>query len=47
MGRQAEALKLLEETLVLDKAKLGSDHPDTLLSMQNLATFYPVLSRHA
>jgi tetratricopeptide (TPR) repeat protein len=40
LGRHAEALKLCEETLVLQKAKLGPDHPDTLDSMHNLAEFY-------
>ena len=29
-GRHADALKLREETLALQKAKLGPDHPDTL-----------------
>ena len=33
LGRHAEALKLHEETLALQKAKLGPDHPDTLMSM--------------
>ena len=35
-----EALKLNEETLALQKAKLGPDHPDTLRSMHNLAICY-------
>ena len=30
LGRNAEALKLREETLALRKATLGPDHPDTL-----------------
>ena len=29
------------------KAKLGPDHPDTLRSMNNLATSYAALGRHA
>ena len=41
LGRHAEALKLREETLALMKAKLGPDHPDTLASMNNLATATP------
>ena len=41
LGRHAEALKLHEETLALRKAKLGPDHPDTLSSMNNLATATP------
>jgi tetratricopeptide (TPR) repeat protein len=47
LGRQAEALKLNEETLVLMRAKLGPDHPDTLQSMNNLAVSYNKLGRHA
>ena len=47
LGRHAEALKLHEETLALRKAKLGPDHPDTLLSMNNLANSYAALGRHA
>jgi tetratricopeptide (TPR) repeat protein len=46
LGRQAEALKLREETLTLRKAKLGADHPDTLKSMSNLASSYAALGRH-
>jgi tetratricopeptide (TPR) repeat protein len=37
VGRHTEALKLHEETLALQKAKLGPDHPDTLRSMNSLA----------
>jgi hypothetical protein len=37
LGRHADAVKLQEETLALQKAKLGPDHPDTLTSMNNLA----------
>ena len=47
LGRQAEALNLREETLTLQKAKLGPDHPDTLGSMYNLAISYAALGRHA
>ena len=35
----------LEETLALMKAKLGPDHPDTLISMSNLANGYKALGR--
>src|SRR5262249_34055431 len=35
-----QALPLIEETLKLIKAKLGADHPRTLVSMNNLATAY-------
>jgi tetratricopeptide (TPR) repeat protein len=34
------ALSLLEESLKVTKAKLGPDHPNTLISMNNLATGY-------
>ena len=47
LGRQAEALKLFEETLAMRKAKLGPDHPDTLRSMKHLADGYFNLGRHA
>ncbi len=47
LGRQAEALKLREETLAMRKAKLGPDHPDTLTSMNNLANSYDALGRQA
>jgi tetratricopeptide (TPR) repeat protein len=39
-GRAQEALKFREETLKLFKAKLGPDHPYTLVSMNNLADSY-------
>ena len=39
-GQNDRALKLLEETLALQKAKLGPDHPDTLGSMNNLAMLW-------
>jgi hypothetical protein len=38
---------LYEETLALQKAKLGPDHPDTLASMNNLAHSYAALGRQA
>jgi tetratricopeptide (TPR) repeat protein len=44
-GRTQEAFKLREETLQLRKAKLGPDHPDTLMSMSNLAVSYSELGR--
>jgi len=46
LGRHVEALKLREETLALRKAKLGPDHPSTLLSMNNLANSCSALGRH-
>jgi tetratricopeptide (TPR) repeat protein len=39
LGRLPDALKLSEETLALQKAKLGPDHPDTLRTMSILAWF--------
>ncbi len=39
-GKLDLALPLFEETLKLSKAKLGPDHPDTLISMNNLARAY-------
>ena len=47
LGRQAEALKLHEATLSLQKAKLGPDHPDTLRSMNDVANSYAALGRQA
>jgi serine/threonine protein kinase/tetratricopeptide (TPR) repeat protein len=46
LGRNAEALKLREETLALSKARLGGDHPETLRCMNNLAISYHALGRH-
>jgi tetratricopeptide (TPR) repeat protein len=47
LRRHIEAQKLFEETLALQKATLGSDHPDTLRCMGNLAHNYASLGRHA
>jgi tetratricopeptide (TPR) repeat protein/tRNA A-37 threonylcarbamoyl transferase component Bud32 len=47
LGRHADALKLLDETLALQRAKLGPDHPDTLRSMHNLAGSYYALGRYS
>jgi hypothetical protein len=46
LGRHAEALELNEETLALRMAKLGNDHPYTLLSMMSVANCYSDLGRH-
>ncbi len=40
VGRLGDALPLDEETLKRRRAKLGPDHPDTLISMNNLARTY-------
>jgi hypothetical protein len=47
LGRHAEALKLHEETLTLQQAKLRPDHTETLRSMNNVAYNYAELGRHA
>ncbi len=47
LSRNAEALKLREETVALYKKTLGPDHPDTLRSMGNLATSLETAHRHA
>jgi hypothetical protein len=47
LGRHADALALREGTLMLQKAKLGPDHPNTLTSMHNLAHSYVALGRYA
>jgi hypothetical protein len=46
LGRRGDALKLREETLALRKARLGPDHPSTLLSMYNLSVTYHALGRY-
>jgi eukaryotic-like serine/threonine-protein kinase len=46
LGRNADALKLYEETLALRKVRLGPEHPDTLRSMAGVATSYYDLGRH-
>jgi hypothetical protein len=47
LGRRADALKLHEEALALRTAKLGRGHPQTLLSMTNLAVADTALGQHA
>jgi hypothetical protein len=46
MRRHADALKLREETLALQKTKLGPDHPNALLSMISLAVSYAAVGRY-
>ncbi len=46
LGRHKDALRLKEEVMGLKKAKLGPDHPETLKSMNNLASTYRYLGRH-
>ncbi len=40
LGRNADAIKLQEETLAIRKRRLGNDHPDTVQSMIAIATSY-------
>src|SRR5262249_2979703 len=47
LGRHADALKLQEQTLALQKGKLNSDDADILRSMHNLAASYYALARFA
>ena len=47
MGRHADALKLREETLALQRAKRGPDDPGTLLSMWGVAESLVKLDRGA
>jgi tetratricopeptide (TPR) repeat protein len=47
LDRHVEALKLREDTLTLQKANLGPDHPDTLRSIFSLASSYQRVGRHA
>jgi eukaryotic-like serine/threonine-protein kinase len=44
-GKVDLALPLFEETLKVEKAKLGADHPHTLSAMNNLAWAYHQLKR--
>ena len=46
-GRSFEAIELLVPTLKLSEAKLGPDHPQTLMSLSNLAVAYEALGRWA
>jgi len=43
LGRPAEALKLRDETLAIQKVKLGPGHPDTLMTMYNVACDHAVM----
>src|SRR5262249_7877417 len=47
LGRHAQALELREETRALHEAKLGPEHPRTLMSRNNVAWSYASLGRHA
>ena len=40
VGKMDRALPLFEETVRLMTARLGADHPETLLTMNNLAFAY-------
>ena len=47
LGRNADAAELLENTANRLTAKLGPDHPGTLLARDNLAVTYVTIGRHA
>ncbi len=47
LNRPADALRLREETLAIQKRVLPPDHPNTLQSMHNLANSYYALNRSA
>jgi len=42
-GRYTEALPLAQQILEIREKALGSDHPDTAISLNNLAGFYSSL----
>ncbi|KAK5262962.1 hypothetical protein LTR96_011591 [Exophiala xenobiotica] len=46
-GWTKDALPLTGEVMVLQKSKLGADHPDTLTLMNNLAIMYSQVGRRA
>jgi len=46
-GKHAEAESLQSECLEIQRRVLGPEHPDTLLSMGNLANLYSALGKHA
>ena len=46
LNRHADALKVREETLARQKAKLGAGHPSTLITMNNLASSYRAAGRN-
>lgn len=43
LGRHAEAIKIHEETLAIQKAKLGLNHPNTLRTLYNIARDHAVM----
>ncbi len=47
LDRHADAVKLIEQAVGLQKAKLGPNHSDTLHSMTNLANSYFAIGRQA
>jgi hypothetical protein len=46
-GRAAEAEKLQREALEIEKRTLGPEHPDTLLTMENVAVSLEMQGRYA
>ena len=47
LGRHLDAVKLYVETLALERTTLGPDHPETLMTMNNLAVSDVALGRPA
>ena len=47
MGRYADAEPLYRRVLKIREMKLGADHPDTALSLDNLASLYQAMGRYA
>ena len=45
-GRYSEAIPLAVRALAIREAQLGPDHPDTAVSLNNLAALYRLLSRY-
>ena len=46
LGRHREAMELREKTFEASQRTLGSEHPGTLLAVNNLAVSYSDLGRH-
>jgi len=46
-GRTAEAITLYEQTVADQERVLGADHPDTLITRNNLASAYRAAGRTA
>jgi len=47
MGRYAAAEPLFQRSLAIREQQLGADHPDTAISLNNLAGLYQAMGRYA